>query len=341
MTTINTLSTLGQSNLIRSEFGNLQTDIQKLQSQIASGQKSDRLGDLGSQAPLDISLRNNTNVIDNFNSNIESLNIRTNVVDKSLNNIHDLAQTLQNLAFQSPTTDEARANLVSTARSTIDQVIQQLQASVDGRQLFGGVQTQTNPMVASTTLFPTVQTAVNAAVAGLPANVPAAIQAAVAGIFATTANFYQGGVAHSPSQIDVGLTVDYSITGGDPAFQSIFQGLYTIAALPQPVAPPATPPNITQADFDTAAQTAASQIATGISQLETLIEKNGRNQKLLTDTQSAHKGTLTVLSTQIDNIETVDIADATTRLTQLRTQLQASFSITADLKDLSLINFLK
>src|SRR5438477_12421150 len=99
MTTINALSTLGLSNLLRSEFGSLQAEIQRLQNQVASGQKTDRLSDLGSQAPLDISLRNDTNVIDNFNTNIGALDIRTSVMDQSLNDIHDVAQTVQNLAF--------------------------------------------------------------------------------------------------------------------------------------------------------------------------------------------------------------------------------------------------
>jgi flagellar hook-associated protein 3 FlgL len=48
-----------------------------------------------------------------------------------------------------------------------------------------------------------------------------------------------------------------------------------------------------------------------------------------------------VLQTQIDNIEQVDLADASTRLTQLRTQLDASFHITASLSSLSLVDFLK
>jgi len=48
-----------------------------------------------------------------------------------------------------------------------------------------------------------------------------------------------------------------------------------------------------------------------------------------------------VLQTQIDNIEQVNLADASTRLTQLKTQLDASYHIVADLSSLNLIDFLK
>ena len=70
-------------------------------------------------------------------------------------------------------------------------------------------------------------------------------------------------------------------------------------------------------------------------------EKNGRNEQFLSDESNVHDSTLTVLQTQIDNIEQVDLADASTRLTQLRTQLDASFHITASLSSLNLVDFLK
>jgi len=88
-------------------------------------------------------------------------------------------------------------------------------------------------------------------------------------------------------------------------------------------------------------QAAASTISQGLVQLSTLTEKNGRNEQFLTDESNTHDSTLTVLQTQIDNIEQVNIADASTRLTQLRTQLDASFRITASLSGLTLVDFLK
>jgi len=119
------------------------------------------------------------------------------------------------------------------------------------------------------------------------------------------------------------------------------QGLYTLAALPQPSGPTATPPALSDSDFDAAASAAATTISQGLTQLQSLTEKNGRNEQLLTDESTTHDATLTVLQTQIDNIEQVNLADASTRLTQLKTQLDASYHIVADLSSLNLIDFLK
>jgi flagellar hook-associated protein 3 FlgL len=340
-----TLSTLGQNDLLRSEFSTLQGSIQELQTQVATGEKTQRYGDLGAQAPLDISLRNQATVIDNYKKNISDLSVRTSLIDKNLVIIHDTALAVQNQAFSSPSFTAQRQNIVEAAKAAIDQISQRLQTSVNGRNLFAGTATQTNPIVPATTLLPTAQAAVAAAIAAAPANVPAAIQAAISGagtgVLATAASYYLGGPPHAPALVDQGLSVDYSITAGDPAFQTILQGLYTLAALPQPSGPSAAPPALSDSQFDATASAAASTISQGLVQLSTLTEKNGRNEQFLTDESNTHDSTLTVLQTQIDNIEQVNIADASTRLTQLRTQLDASFRITASLSGLTLVDFLK
>jgi flagellar hook-associated protein 3 FlgL len=348
-----TLSTLGQNDLLRSEFSTLQGSIQQLQTQVATGEKTQRYGDLGAEAPLDISLRNQATMIDNFKTNIGDLAVRTSLIDKNLVIIHDTALSVQNLAFSSPSFSAQRENIVEAAKAAIDQITQRLQSSVNGRNLFAGTATQTNPMVPSTTLLPAAQAAIAAAIAAAPGNVPAAIQAAISGagsagppvvppgVVATAASYYLGGPPHAPALVDQGLTVDYSITASDPAFLTILQGLYALAALPQPGGPSALPPALSDSQFDATASAAASTISQGISLLSNVTAKNGRNEQFLSDESSAHDSTLTVLQTQIDNIEQVDLADASTRLTQLRTQLDASFHITASLSGLTLVDFLK
>jgi flagellar hook-associated protein 3 FlgL len=341
-----TLSTLGQNQLLIREFSNLQGQIQQIQTQVATNQKTQVYGDLGSQTSLDINLHNQATQVNDYTNTISQLQVRTGLVDSSLSIIHDAASTVQNLSFASPQVSANRINLVSQAKSAIDQINQRLQTQVDGRNLFGGTETQAQTMVPQSTLLAQVQTAVANAIttnATLvpPGNVATAVQTAVAAVFATTSNYYTGGPPTAPTAIASGLSIDTSITGADPAFQTTLQGLYTIAALPQPVASPATPPNISEADFDSIAAGAGSVISQGLTSLETVTEKNGNNEALLTTESTAHAATLTVLQTQINDIENVDLAGASTKLSLLNTQLQASYSITASLSNLSLVNFLK
>jgi flagellar hook-associated protein 3 FlgL len=421
-----TISTLGQSNLVRSQIATLQSGIQALQTQIGTGEKTQRYGDLGAQATLSISLRNQATLLDNYKNNINNLSIRTGMIDQSLSSINDTAVAVRNQAFASPSSPQQRLNMVAAAKSAIDQITQSLQISVDGRNLFGGTQTQSNPVTGSAMLLPNVQLAVTAAIAsGLP-TVPAAIQAAVQGTiggtqitaqgdsattsfpyafnlpnaaaavvtvvdstttppttrvlpstqYSTTApgsapggtltlsgppltagqyitisqlapapnsaaGYYLGGPPHAPTEVDQGLTVDYSLTAGDPAFVTLLAGLYTLAALPQPTGANATPPALSDSQFDAMATAASSTISQGLTQLQGLTEKNGRNEQFLTQESTAHDATLTLLQGQINDIEQVNLADASTRLTQLQTQLDASYHVVADLSSLNLVDFLK
>jgi flagellar hook-associated protein 3 FlgL len=340
-----TLSTLGQNQLLIREFSSLQGQIQDVQTQVATNQVSQVYSGLGSQASLDINLHDQATQISDFNDTISQLQVRASLVDSSLGIINAAATTVQNLSFASPQVSANRINLVSQAQSAIDQINQRLQTQVNGRNLFGGTETQSQTMVPQSTLLPLVKTAVQNAIttnAALvpPGNVAAAVQAAVAGVFATQSNYYSGGPPTTPTQIAQGLSVDTSITGADPAFMTTLEGLYTIAALPQPVTSP-TPPAINTTDFDAIASSAGSVIAQGLTALQSVTEKNGNNQALMTQETTDHSATLTILQTQIDNIEQVDLAGASTKLSLLQTQLQASYSITSSLSNLSLVNYLK
>src|SRR6267142_2693519 len=108
-----TLSTLGQNNLVRSQISTLQSGIQDLQTQVATGEKTQRYGDLGSQATLSISLRNQASLLDNFKQSISNLSIRTGLIDQSLSTIHDTALAVQNLAVASPSFSAQRVNIVA------------------------------------------------------------------------------------------------------------------------------------------------------------------------------------------------------------------------------------
>jgi flagellar hook-associated protein 3 FlgL len=341
-----TLSTLGQNQLLIRQFSTLQGQIQDVQTQVATGANTQSYSGLGAQTALDINLHNQATQIDDYNKTISQLQLRTGLVDTSLGIINDTAVSVQNMSFVTPQVSTGRINLVSQAQAAINQINQQLQTQVDGRNLFGGTATQSQAMVPQSTLLPTVQAAVSAAITANAALVPPgdvtiAVKNAVATVFATTTNFYSGGPPTAPTQIAPGTSVDTSITGADPSFQTILQGLYTIAALPQPVAPPVTPPNLSTSDFDAIASASGTVISQGLTDLQSVTGKNGNNEATLTQESTQNTATLTVLQTQINNIENVDLAGASTKLTQLQTQLEASYRITASLSNLSLVNYLK
>lgn len=337
-----TVSSLGQNALIRYETRRLQEQINKLQQQITSGYKTDRYGDLGALAPLSISLHNQGERVTSYKEVINFLEIRTGMMDQSLNGIRSTALDIRDLTIRSLGFDAGRQEILRASQNAIGQITQKLQVNVDGRYLFAGTKSDAAPMADNAALLADVRAAINTALTATPAptDIPAAIETAVAGVFATTSNYYTGGAKHAATQIDDNLSVDTSITGNDPAFEMVLRGLYTMAALDMPVDPP-TAPQISSADFDATVQRAASLMYAGIAGVENLITMNGSNQSTIENTSVSHELTMTLVQGQINDILNVDPVEASTRITQLRTQLEASFQLTAQLRELSLINFLR
>lgn len=166
-----------------------------------------------------------------------------------------------------------------------------------------------------------------------------AVQAAMSNFYATSTNYYQGSNTFAPTSIDVGMTLDYSIAGNNPAFQSILQGLNTLASLPTPTAGGANP--VSTADYDKTAAAAAQSIASGLAGLKGLIQTNGDHQQTLQNQSSAQDQTLTFLQKEVDNIESANLPDLSAKLAVLQTQMQASYKVMAGLAQLSLVDYLK
>jgi flagellar hook-associated protein 3 FlgL len=340
------LSTLGRNTILRNDISQLQSSIGQMQHQIATGKKADRYGDLGATATLDISLRNQGEQINSFKQTISVLQVRTDMIDKTLLGIRDIALALRNQAVGVQPVNSSRQDLINSAKDALAQITDKLQVSVDGRMLFGGTKTGAAPMVDSGTVLSAVQTGVNTALGALPVppaagTVSTAVQGAVASVFSTTANFYQGGAKFPATQIAPGYSVNYSVVGSDPAFQDILQGLYMIASTPLPVQTPSAAGEVSEPDFDATMSAAATLMGGGVDKLDVLTQQNGHYQKTLSDVSDTHDTTLTIIGTQIDNIENTDIYDTTTRLTALQTQLQATFSLVGELRSLNLIDYLK
>src|SRR4051794_31970629 len=108
-----TLSTLGQNQVIRQETAKVQLDINRLQQQVTSGNRTDRYGDFGSLASLDISLRNRGAQIETFKVNIQTIKARTSIVDNTLGALRGSVLNVRNLALANKQFDTSRQDIIN------------------------------------------------------------------------------------------------------------------------------------------------------------------------------------------------------------------------------------
>ena len=131
--------------------------------------------------------------------------------------------------------------------------------------------------------------------------------------------------------IDSGNTINYGVTSNNPAFQQIIAGLRFMQAAGN---------SGNAATYQSDISQASTLLASGLAALQTVNSGVAFNINALTTEQTNQNSAINDLTTQIDNIQQVDIAQVSTEITALEAQLQASYSVTGTIEKLSIVNYL-
>ena len=129
--------------------------------------------------------------------------------------------------------------------------------------------------------------------------------------------------------IDDGLTANYGITSTNPAFQNMIMGLrWAYAATQDP------------ANYSTYMQRATDLLSQAQNGVRGLEAANSANAALLTKTLATHQTFNDQSTTSEQAIQGADTNEVATRITLLQSQIEASYSVTARIGQLSLVNYL-
>ena len=85
---------------------------------------------------------------------------------------------------------------------------------------------------------------------------------------------------------------------------------------------------------------ASSLISQAIGSLTTTQATLGSAQQRVTDANSNMSAQMTILQTQINDLDSVNAYQTSTLVSSLSTQIQTAYSLTAALQKLSLVNYL-
>jgi flagellar hook-associated protein 3 FlgL len=237
------------------------------------------------------------------------------------------------------------------ARSALQQVVELLNTQTDGQYTFAGSDS-TNPPIGSS--LPTwAISAAGSVVVGLSTSTDPASVLGTLVVQVSTWNLASPGAslptgappAAVRTQTGQDQTVPTAFVAGrnsfapasaDPTTGSyvgdLIAGLAGLASLASPTASPAALQSF---------GVAVSQLLQGAgTAMDTEEAGFGQVQAGLTTQGTALSETLTTLTTQVSGAENVDMAATATALSQVQTQLQASFQLIAGLKQLSLTTYL-
>ena len=343
----------------RQNVARVTEQLQIAGQELATGRKADLFADLGPSASIALTLRaseENTQAYLTVNEVLDSkLEAMLAAVDTTRSGAQEvLESTLINASRPTMGADA----LQTQARAALESVIGSLNISFNGDYLFAGTASDSVPLTrweeanATTGLSP--QEVLSDIVGSGPTTVAEAeaMFEEIDAFFASTnttdpdrnfeATFYNGTPLLDDSgdpntrvtaRINEGQQLSYGVQANDPAFLDTIKGLAMLSVI-----------DVSQIEDEATYARWMTEVSdtlgSGVQDMLTVSAGIGFNQQVVVNAQAQLEDISLVQQTQIGNYENVDPYEAATMVTSLETQLQASYSVTARLSQLSLLNYL-
>ena len=240
--------------------------------------------------------------------------------------------------------------LVTTAGANLDALTSTLNTSVAGQAIFSGLNSGVTPMTpytATSSAKAAVDGSFKAAFQGTAQGSPAAgsiggsdmrsyLDGPFAALFAPTRYARTWSSASgdvTTAQISPTETVDTSVSANADPFRQLAQAYTTVKEFGGA--------NFSSAAGQAVIASATALVSTALAGLTGTEAGIGLTQSAVSDADDRMTGQISYLTTQAGDMVDVDAAALSTRISGLQTQIQASYEITAQLQQLSLVNYLK
>ncbi|MBV9829033.1 MAG: hypothetical protein JO001_25715 [Alphaproteobacteria bacterium] len=349
------ISSFGASVQMGYQINSMQSQLNRLVGETSSGRKANPEASLGTAAALLYQLQSQSDQQSGLQTELTVASQRLDTAQTALTSLSSSVETMVNAANGISAGDDVALSAVgSQATSAINQVMSLLNTSFDGTGVFGGdsVAQPVKPADASGGLSSIVQNVLSAAVSakGAPltqSDVSNLISGpnGLASVFADTntdptqryaGGVYTGSTDGQPTKVIIGAnqTVQYDSSANQPAFRDLLKGLSMLSMLSAPSS---------QLD-DTAKNallTQAGSVLTSAQKELTDLQGNlGSVQATVSSASDAQQSAAAATQAQILNYVQADTYSDSTQISTLQTQLQASYSLTSQISQLSLVHYM-
>jgi flagellar hook-associated protein 3 FlgL len=344
------ISTRNFNGALRGPIERLQSRQIKAQAELSGGRLSDVGQTLGEGASVSIGLRSQMAALQSYVGCNVSVASRLDATQNALNSLLSVGASLQQTLLNAGDGAAGASSLLARSRAAFDQIIATGNASFAGQFLFAGAQTDTKPL---SDYYSSPESAARAAVddafsstfgvspgSAASASISGdAMQSFLDNQFAslfTSAN-WKAKWSHASddviqSRIGPTTTIASSISANEESVRVLTEAATMVSDL-----------RLDALGGDARAavlKTATGLIGDALGGLTTLSSRVGAAQQQIDATSGVLKTQSGYLQTRLDDMESVDPAEASTRLTMLSTNLQIAYDMTARLGRLSLVKFL-
>ena len=347
----------GQMTSLISDGASIKRNLDQLTTQISTGLVSDTYAGLGSGAAVSLNLEPQISALQTWQNNINQAASTMQVTQTAMTQIQQIAS---NFLSQTSNLEGADASEVDTVAASAQQALVQVAELLDTQDgntyVFAG-QDSGNPPVPDpdSILSSGFYTQISAVVGQLGTQGSAATIAntlsiggsntagtspfsaymsqPVSSLQAPTIEVGQGQTA------SVGLLASANSTAtsnGSATTGSYMRDLMTALATIGSMSSSQT----SDSGFTTLVQSTNATLTGAISAMAEDAGVLGNTQASLTTSQTTMADTATALTTQVGDVQSVDVAQAMTNLSLVQTQLQGSYQVIATMSGLSLAKYL-
>jgi flagellar hook-associated protein 3 FlgL len=287
------------------QMKNIQTRMQRAQTQVASGKRVTVVSDDPDQISDLLSARASLSAARQSNANLNRVQTEVNAAEKGLAQASMALERARVVGAQGANgtqTPDTRATLASEVESVLDQLVGISRTTVEGRYIFSGDSDMTSPYSIDLNLMDPVSL--------------------YAGAATTTRQIQHP----NGSRFTVSKSAQEIFDNPDPAL-NVFR---TVTALR----------NALRAGDETAIQSALDDMASAAPHLERMLAYYGTAQNRVAEAVDYGKKLELDLTAQIANIENVDTTSAILEMQQAAVQQQAALQSKAQMQRKSLFDYL-
>lgn len=329
------LGDLAQSYAMQSRNTVLKQDIQRLTTELASGQVADVRHAISGNTAYINDLERSLTKLDAYDLSTTEAGQFAEGMQNALTRVGDLNTAFRDtlLTTTSSGLGETANSVFAQADNTLDGIISAMNTSVSGRSIFAGASTDVLPIAPKEDLLDGLRTAVSGA-----NNVDDILTAAQAW-FDNPAGFasigYQGA---DTSLADISLSDQESaqldLRGDNTIFSDTLRYLATIALADDPAL------GLTEAQQSDLIQKSITSAVSSSDEIIGLQAQVGITESQIETASVRNSSERSSLELARNDLLSIDPYQAATELEQVQFQLESLFAITSRMSQLSLVNFL-
>lgn len=336
--------------LLRDNALSLQRALARANGEVSSGRLYDVGETIGAGMSRDARVLVQSSTLNAMSDQDDAAAARVDTISTTLQNLRAGVTKLRDQLVAATQSPQTRSGLVETAKGFLDSFTAAMGQDVGGVALFGG-QTLDTPSV--TPYDPTRAT-------GPAASIAAAFQSAF-GMTQDSASVSTIGASAMGSFLDNTFSQQFQQPAWSAGWSRATDDAFRSQIAPTENAPTTVSANesalrdmaqlavmvsdlgvdkLNDAAFTQLASRASKIATTAIDGSTTIETRMGVSKQRIVQAQSAMKDTTNLLARQLSASEDVDPTEAATRVNDLTSRLEATYAVTARMRDLSLLKYL-